>query len=95
MQDAKFVSKRSLDQLEGQIASLASHINASEYEFLVLVREFDLRQGWKAWNCTNCADWLNWCCGIAPATARGQFPDKTRPKWRMALQTEPANVKLL
>jgi hypothetical protein len=64
------LTRRSLDQLEEDIISLSSHINATEYEFLVLVREFDLRQGWKAYHFNNCAEWLNMKCGIATATAR-------------------------
>jgi Domain of unknown function (DUF222)/HNH endonuclease len=70
MQAAQVISRRSLDQLEQDIISLSSHINATEYEFLVLVREFDLRQGWKAYHFNNCAEWLNMKCGIAPGTAR-------------------------
>jgi hypothetical protein len=41
------ITRRSLDQLETALISLSSHINAHEYEFLVLLREFDLRQGSK------------------------------------------------
>ena len=63
-------SKLHLDDLEDQIINLAARINASEYEFLVLLREFDLRQGWKAWGCLDCAAWLNFRCGIVPGTAR-------------------------
>ena len=70
MQVAHINNRRTLDQLEEDIISLASHINATEYEFLVLVREFDLRQGWKAYHFNNCAEWLNMKCGIAPGTAR-------------------------
>jgi len=66
---AKF-SKLNLDDLEHQIVSLSARINASEYEFLVLLREFDLRQGWEAWGCLDCAGWLNFRCGIVPGTAR-------------------------
>lgn len=64
------LTRRSLDQLEEDIISLSSHINAMEYEFLVLVREFDLRQGWKEYHFNNCAEWLNMRCGMAIATAR-------------------------
>jgi hypothetical protein len=39
MQATAAISHRNLDQLEEDIISLSSHINASEYEFLVLVRE--------------------------------------------------------
>ncbi len=70
MQATAAISHRNLDQLEEDIISLSSHINASEYEFLVLVREFDLRQGWKPYHFNNCAEWLNMKCGIAPGTAR-------------------------
>ena len=66
---AKF-SHLNLDDLEHQIVSLSARINASEYEFLVLLREFDLRQGWQAWGCLDCAAWLNFRCGIVPGTAR-------------------------
>ena len=70
MQATQQITRRSLDQLEEDIISLSSHINATEYEFLVLVREFDLRQGWKAYHFNSCAEWLNMKCGIAPGTAR-------------------------
>ena len=48
------ITHRSLDQLEADLISLSSRINAHEYEFLVLLREFDLRQGWKAYHFTHC-----------------------------------------
>ena len=70
MQAPQLITRRSLDQLEEDIISLSSHINATEYEFLVLVREFDLRQGWRAYHFNNCAEWLNMKCGISPGTAR-------------------------
>jgi len=63
-------SKPHLDDLENQIVNLSERINASEYEFLVLLREFDLRQGWKAAGCLDCAAWLNFRCKIVPGTAR-------------------------
>jgi hypothetical protein len=63
-------SKLHLDDLENQIINLSTRINASEHEFLVLLREFDLRHGWKAWGCTDCAAWLNLRCGMVPGTAR-------------------------
>ena len=70
MQATSIISRRTLDQLEEDIISLSSHINATEYEFLVLVREFDLRQGWKAYHFNSCAEWLNMKCGVSPGTAR-------------------------
>ena len=70
MQAIHPLTRRSLDQLEQEIVSLSERINSSEYKFLVLVREFDLRQGWKPYHFTNCAEWLHFKCGIAPGTAR-------------------------
>ena len=70
MQAVQPLTRRSLDQLEKEIVSLSARINATEYEFLVLVREFDLRQGWKAYQLNSCAEWLNYKCGIEPGTAR-------------------------
>jgi hypothetical protein len=64
------LSCRSLEQLESDIISLSEHINAAEYDFLVLIREFDIRQGWKAWLFNNCAEWLNFKCGMSLGTAR-------------------------
>jgi len=63
-------SNLQLDDLEHQIITLSARINASEHQFLVLLAEFDLRHGWKAWGCTDCAAWLNLRCGIVPGTAR-------------------------
>jgi hypothetical protein len=70
MQATQLLTRRSLDQLETDIISLSSHINSMEYEFLVLLREFDLRQGWKAYHFNHCSEWLNMKCGMAPGTAR-------------------------
>jgi hypothetical protein len=51
--------------LEGEIINLSHQLNVTEYEFLVLIREFDIRQGWKAWHVNNCAEWLNFKCGMS------------------------------
>ena len=59
-----------LEQLEDDIISLSQHINASEYQFLELIREFDIRQGWKSWLFNSSAEWLNFKCGMSLGTAR-------------------------
>ena len=64
------VTNRNIDDLEEEIISLAKHMNQDEYRFLVMVREFDIRQGWRAYQFNNCAEWLNMKCGISPGTAR-------------------------
>ena len=64
------ISQRTLDQLQDEIISVSKRMNASEYEFLVLILEFDIRQGWKEWLCNSCAEWLNYRCGLSMGTAR-------------------------
>ena len=59
-----------LERLEGEITSLAGHINAATCRFLELVGEFDRREGWGQWGCASCAEWLSWRCGLAPRAAR-------------------------
>ena len=68
MQTQTVITRRPLDELENDIIKLAARINAAEYEFLVLLREFDLRQGWKAYLFNNCAEWLNMKCGLSVST---------------------------
>jgi len=64
------ISTRTLEQLEEALISFSERMNGLEYEYLVLIREFDIRQGWKAWHFNNCAEWLNFKCGISVGTAR-------------------------
>ena len=67
---ARPVSTRTIDQLEDDIVSLSQRMNASEFEFLMLVLEFDIRQGWKEYHFNSCAEWLNMKCGITVAAGR-------------------------
>ena len=46
------------------IAKLAARIQAATYELLVMVREFDEREGWGQ-GFISCAHWLNWRTGLA------------------------------
>jgi hypothetical protein len=46
---AQVITRRTLDELESDLINRATCINAEEYAFLCDVREFDLRQGWKAY----------------------------------------------
>ena len=59
-----------IDQLDEAIVNLASRINQSTYELLVLVRQFDERVGWLKWGFESCADWLHWRCDFSMSTAR-------------------------
>jgi hypothetical protein len=56
--------------LEDQITELWGHINAATYRFLKLVAEFDVVEGWGWHGCADCAQWLNWQCGIGNVAAR-------------------------
>jgi hypothetical protein len=61
---------RSLDELAGEIYTLTGHINAANHRWLLLVAEFDRRNGWSDSATQSCAHWLNWKCGIAMGAAR-------------------------
>ena len=45
-------------RLGDDIAKLAARIQAATYELLVMLREFDTRQGWASF--PSCAHWLHW-----------------------------------
>jgi hypothetical protein len=60
----------SIPALEAQITELAGHLNSANYRLLILIAEFDRRQGWADSGCQSCAHWLNWKCGIDPGAAR-------------------------
>ncbi len=56
------ISKLSIDQLESNLISLSQRVNAAVYDFLVPLREFDLRQGWKEYQYNSCVNGSR-CCG--------------------------------
>ena len=58
-----------IEELDSNIHSLCTHINAATYELLVLVREFDERGGFLKWGLHNCAEWLAWRCDLSMTTA--------------------------
>ena len=58
-----------VDELDRDILSLCTHLNAATYELLVLIREFDERAGWGQWGFENCATWLAWRCDFSTTTA--------------------------
>ena len=59
-----------LEALESQITELWGNINAATAQFLVLLAEFDRREGWAQHGVANCAHWLSWQCGIGAVAAR-------------------------
>ena len=56
-------------RLGNAIAELAARIQAATYELLVLIYEFDEREGWGE-GFQSCAHWLNWRTGLAMGAAR-------------------------
>src|SRR5450631_1690135 len=60
----------SLEELEAQITELAGHLNAANYRWLMLIGEFDRRQGWADGKLPSCAHWLNFKCGLNLGAAR-------------------------
>jgi hypothetical protein len=61
---------RSIDELASEICTLSGHINAANHRWLLLVAEYDRRDGWSDGATQSCAHWLNWRCGIAMGAAR-------------------------
>jgi hypothetical protein len=66
----KDVIMRTLSDLAAEICSLAGRINAANHRFLLLIAEFDRRNGWADDAAQSCAHWLNWKCGIGLGAAR-------------------------
>jgi Domain of unknown function (DUF222)/HNH endonuclease len=60
----------SIDELDRDIVTLATRINAATYELLLLVSQFDERAGWLQWGLSNCAEWLHWRCDLSMSAAR-------------------------
>lgn len=53
-----------------EICELAAHVAAATYRLLVLIADFDRRNGWLAIGCRSTAHWLNWKCGYDLRSAR-------------------------
>jgi hypothetical protein len=60
----------SLEELENELATLASHIYAGTCRWLELVGELDRRGDWADSGCGSCAEWLAWRCALLPRAAR-------------------------
>jgi len=60
----------SLEELEAQITELAGQLNAANYRWLMLIAEFDRRNGWVDGRLHSCAHWLNFKVGLNLGAAR-------------------------
>ena len=70
MTDSGSERRLAIDDLEQSIVILFTSINASTYQVLMQIREFDERAGWLQWSFQNCAEWLHWRCDLSPNAAR-------------------------
>jgi hypothetical protein len=61
---------RSIDDVEAGLIESWREVSRCTHRFLVLLREFDLRQGWQPYGLNDCAEWLDWKCGLARVTAQ-------------------------
>ena len=68
-----------IDDLDHAIVTLAANINASTYQLLVLIREFDERAGWLKWGFENCTQWLHWRCDLSPLGRARESPGGGMP----------------
>ena len=64
------LSFRPIDELEATLLDSWREVSKATHRFLVLLREFDLRQGWRAYGNADCAEWLDWKCGSSRVTAQ-------------------------
>jgi hypothetical protein len=62
--------KQPLEALEREICALAAHLAAATCRWLLLIAEFDAREGWAEWGVHSCAHWLSWRCGVGMTAAR-------------------------
>jgi hypothetical protein len=60
----------STPELESRLGRLAARIAAAECELLVLLAEFDARQGWGECGMRSAAHWLSWRTGLRLGVAR-------------------------
>ena len=60
----------SLAELDSAIAELSAHIDTATHRLLVLIAEFDRREGWAAGGFASCAHWLNVRIGLGLVAAR-------------------------
>ncbi|MEX2608721.1 MAG: DUF222 domain-containing protein, partial [Gemmatimonadota bacterium] len=68
--DHEAIENDELEELGNEIATIAAHIHAAEYQLLVKLAEFDRRQGWEVCGFRNCAAWLDFRTGISRGACR-------------------------
>jgi Domain of unknown function (DUF222) len=64
------VGEMAMERLEAEITESAAHLAAAECRWLLMIAEFDRRDGAAGWGCPSTAHWLNWRCGLALGAGR-------------------------
>ncbi len=62
-----------IEELDAAIGRLSRQINASSYQLMTLIREFDERGGWLKWGFTDALAWLRWRCDLSSNAARDKL----------------------
>ncbi len=60
-----------LERVETELTSLSGMLAAATCRWLLVLGEFDRRDGFGVWGCTSAAQWLSWKCALDPVTANG------------------------
>ena len=58
------------ERLEAEICELSGQIAAATARLVLMIAEYDRRQGWAYWGCRSAAHWLSWKCGVGMHAAR-------------------------
>ena len=58
-----------IDDLETALTDSWQGVTHATYCFLVLLREFEMRRGWQAYGCNDCAEWMGFKLKISRKTA--------------------------
>lgn len=58
-----------LERIESELATLSAHLAAVECRWLLLLAEFDRREGYTTWGCHSAVQWMNWRLGIGRRAA--------------------------
>jgi len=62
-----------------EITQLVAHLDAGEYQLLVMLGEFDEKEEWSVCGINSCAHWLNVYCGMNMGAARAPGLRKAKP----------------
>jgi len=71
--ETTILSEVPIGQVEEELVGLAGQLSAGLCRWLLLLGEFDRREGWAGWGINSCVHWLSIRLAISPSTARAQL----------------------